>query len=91
MRAHLEMGAPASRIALGLQSRDVSATAHRFRDGSWAGGRPFMSGHRVEPSTGLHALLTMALLCEEVRLFGFHGTVPRGSNHTPRRLPDRLL
>ena len=53
-----------------------------------------MSGHRVgggEPSTGLHALLTMALLCEEVRLFGFHGTVPRGSNHTPRRLPDRLL
>ena len=55
-----------STFALGYSRDPVSEAAHALR----AQGTPYC----CDPSTGLHAVLTMGLACESVELFGFAGS-----------------
>ena len=57
---------PHSHLALGMSARFASELVHHVRrsDGAYPG----------KPTTGFHAVATMALACGEVELFGFSGS-----------------
>ena len=62
----LVRAAPRSHLAFGVSARFASELVHHVRrsDGAYPG----------KPTTGFHAVATMALACGEVELYGFSGS-----------------
>jgi hypothetical protein len=61
-----------SDVALGWESMMVTKLVHYLRqEGKYEGITPAWYG---KPSTGLHAVATMAMLCQSVALYGFTGS-----------------
>ena len=71
-RDKLSRAASTSTIGLAISQDFVSNTVHYLR----RPGSDFCDpiGNDCEASTGLHAILTFAMLCTSVDLYGFHGT-----------------
>jgi len=66
-RARIERAGSTSSIGLGVGSKAASDQARHFR-------REGTDYCCEEPSTGLHALVSLALTCRVVRLYGFRGS-----------------
>jgi len=60
-----------SDVALGWESMMVTTLVHYLRDQDCPA---CATGHGYKPTTGFHAVATMAMLCQSVALYGFTGS-----------------
>lgn len=83
-REYMERASSSSLIALGQAAPFTGQLATHFRrEGSPYHGVPAPGTHEQpgDPSTGLHAVITMAFACTNVTLFGFRGSSTIDGHH----------